>query len=327
MINTVVDLLESFRTQEVKLLDQQGIQHGPSIGSMYEGLTHSILNRAVFENLDLRVVQGFIMNPEGNQSKQIDCMLVEGLGKKLLYSDNYIYPISRVLAVVEVKKTLFSSQLVSAYENLYSVVETIDKTMGSDQELRDSWRLIMLSEIPTAEEVDMLPLGKRMMLRTLLYEHVLPVRIALGYHGFSTEHSLRAAFVDYIDEGVSRSNKELSFVPFSFPNLILSDNHALIKFNGMPYAAPLTDERKWPFYGSLSNRSMRLLLELIWSRLSYRYKLGSTMFDDKLECFHPLLYCEPYEKNDQRGWTYSSLELSRADLEKGPKEEIGRAHV
>ena len=69
MINTVVDLLESFRTQEVKLLDQQGIQHGPSIGSMYEGLTHSILNRAVFENLDLRVVQGFIMNPEGNQSK------------------------------------------------------------------------------------------------------------------------------------------------------------------------------------------------------------------------------------------------------------------
>src|SRR3990172_12467034 len=120
MISTVADLLDALKNQEAKLLDEQKITHAPTIGSMYEGLTKSILERALPSKLELRVVSGFITNESGRISKQIDCMLVDGIGEKIPYTDNYRYDIENVIAVIEVKKNLYSDELDSAYKNLAS---------------------------------------------------------------------------------------------------------------------------------------------------------------------------------------------------------------
>lgn len=317
MIKTTADILEAIRAKEVQLLDRQKIRHGPIIGSMYEGLTKSMLEKSLFEGLDLRVSQGFITNPQGVRSKQIDCMLVEGDGEQIPYSDNYIYPIRQVIAVIEVKKSLFAADLSNAYENLHSVVETIDKRVKSDQELRDAWRSITHTEIPTAGEIDQLSIEEEMMLRSLIYEHILPVRIAFGYHGFATEHKLRQAFVEYIEGTAKKGIKQLGFAPHSFPNLILSGDNALVKTNGMPYGGPMR-EGDWLVYGSLHDRSMLLFLELIWSRISYRFKLGSSMFDDTLQRFASLLWVK-YDK-DMGGWRYIVDHIAKKTLESGPIE-------
>src|SRR4051812_32636308 len=102
MIRTIADLLETIRREETKLLDEQNIKHGPMIGDMYEGLTREILENTVFEDLDLRVTNGLISNSSGDYTNQIDCMLVQGEGKKLPYADHFIYNIEQVVAVIEV---------------------------------------------------------------------------------------------------------------------------------------------------------------------------------------------------------------------------------
>jgi hypothetical protein len=123
MISTVTDLLEALRHKEVQLLDKQDITHAPTIGRMYEGLTRKILEKTFPEGLDLRVVSGFITNSRGDLSKQIDCMLVSGEGERIPYTDDYKYHIQNVIAVVEVKKNLYSSDLDSAYKNLITVLK------------------------------------------------------------------------------------------------------------------------------------------------------------------------------------------------------------
>lgn len=59
MITTVADLLNSLMIKEKELLKKYSIiKHGPTIGDMYEGLTVSLLNKAIFEGLDIRIVSG-----------------------------------------------------------------------------------------------------------------------------------------------------------------------------------------------------------------------------------------------------------------------------
>lgn len=79
------------------------------------------MSKAIFEEFDLKVCSGFIENSDKEVSKQIDCMIVTGEGKKIPYTNDYIYDIHQVIAVIEVKKDLFSRTLESAYMNLLSV--------------------------------------------------------------------------------------------------------------------------------------------------------------------------------------------------------------
>jgi hypothetical protein len=89
-----------------------------------------------------------------------------------------------------------------------------------------------------------------------------------------------------------------------------------VKFNGMPYVSPLNESDEWPFYGSTSGLSMRLLLELIWTRISYRLSLGSGMFGDDLitECFSILLAAKPLDRGDIRGWQYRYVDWTQEEL-------------
>ncbi|MBJ8115850.1 MULTISPECIES: DUF6602 domain-containing protein [Bacillus] len=95
MIVTVSDFLQSLMEKEKELIKKYEIVgHAPTIGDMYEGLTAELLNKSLFKELDIRVAAGKIRNTEGEYSNEVDCMIVEGEGDKILYTEKYIYDIS-----------------------------------------------------------------------------------------------------------------------------------------------------------------------------------------------------------------------------------------
>ena len=78
MIRTVADILTDLLEKEKQKLAEFDMDHAPTIGSMYEGLTASILRQMIPVEFDLRVVDGFVIDGLGDRSGQIDCMLVSG---------------------------------------------------------------------------------------------------------------------------------------------------------------------------------------------------------------------------------------------------------
>ena len=65
VIDTVADFLHELRRVEASRLDDVDLRHGPTIGDMYEGLSHDLLERALPPGLGLRVVRGFITDVVG----------------------------------------------------------------------------------------------------------------------------------------------------------------------------------------------------------------------------------------------------------------------
>src|ERR1700687_4623636 len=123
MIKTVASLLAAFSEAEVREIEKAGIKHAPTIGSMYEGLTSTLLHKAIPEGLGLQVVSGFIDDGQGNLTDQIDCMLVKGTGISVPFTILFKWHIKDVIAVLEVKKNLFSSELADAHGDLRKVLE------------------------------------------------------------------------------------------------------------------------------------------------------------------------------------------------------------
>lgn len=76
MIKTIADLLRELMVKEAAKLDDETITHGPTIGSMYEGLARDILDRVIPGDLEVRVVDGFIEGVDGSLSPQLDAMVV-----------------------------------------------------------------------------------------------------------------------------------------------------------------------------------------------------------------------------------------------------------
>lgn len=75
------------------------------------------------EDLGLRVVSGFVEGHDGTLSGQIDCMLVCGTGTPVHQTPLFKWPIRQVIALFEVKKNLFSTQLEEAHHHLNSVLD------------------------------------------------------------------------------------------------------------------------------------------------------------------------------------------------------------
>ena len=232
MIRTTADLLEEFRKKEVQLLDEKHIPHPPTIGDMYEGLTKNILGKTFPDGLGLKVTSGFIRNEYGEWSKQIDCMLVVGDGESIPYTEDFVYELQNVIAVVEVKKKLYSKDLLSAYNNMYSLRKLLKANQFPENDLFfDAYRTITKSE-PYDKKLSDMPFWKRQLGLTLFSDSVLPVRIVFGYHGFETEFNFRMAFAKLIEDEIDPG---ISGAP-GLPNLIISDGYSLVKLNGMPYS-------------------------------------------------------------------------------------------
>lgn len=315
MINTIKDLLESLRIQGINEINTfLGIKHGPTIGGMYEGLTKELMDKAIFKNLDLKVCSGFIYNDENELSKQIDCMIVVGNGIKIPYSQDYKYCINQVIAVIEVKKDLFGKELDLAYKNLLSVKNIIkpDHDMTIDI-LEQAYENVTGTKLPDRSKIDKLTESEQYLYHALVVEAYMPIRITFGYGGFSTERSLRDAFMEYL----SKNRKVKGYGVTSIPSLIVANERSIIKTNGIPFAISSKDQKpgEWIVLGSANRAPIFFLLYSIWTRLYYLFpSLPEEIFDNTEIAINPLMKT----KGGKKGWEYTFIDVELGDS----KEEL-----
>lgn len=307
MIRTVEDLIKNLIEVGKSRIDDTAILHRPTIGDMYEGLTKSVLEKAVFEGLNLNIVIGsFIQNKKGELSHEMDAMLIEGEAKQLPFTEKYIVAEDQVIAVFQVKKTLNKSLLSEAYfnlKNVYDICELENSAAYTFRILTDSYKGVFKMGKHSSKPVTnyFQSTTAEHIWHCLRAEACLPLRIVIGYRGYASESGLRDSFKGFLEE-----NRLVSgFSPLHFPNLIMSDQFCLLKGNGMPYISAI-ENGTWPFYNSSSNKPVLHLLEFIWSRLSYRYELDPQIFGDDLEieCVNRFLNCNIVNIMGQRGWNY-----------------------
>jgi hypothetical protein len=307
MITTIADLLNDLRLAEAERIDQQQIKHTTTIGDMYEGLTTAVLQRAIPAQADLKVVSGFAETNSGDRSGQIDCMIVSGSGKQLPYCKSSVWNIRDVIAVIEVKKTLFSAQVETAYDQLRQFLDLRwDDFQNSPPEVLNigpalqAYRLITGLEPPLHSEAGKLPFHLEMLYRALVVEQISPVRIIFGYGGFKSEASLREGFFDFL----KKHPKQQGFGGIALPALIVCGQFSLVKLDGFPFTYPMQGKR-WLIYGSSHQNPLYFLLELIWTRLSHRFTMpGWYMSDLKLGQLSPVLSGQAIKRDGLCGWEY-----------------------
>ncbi|MFF7347711.1 DUF6602 domain-containing protein [Streptomyces antimycoticus] len=326
MIRTIADLLSVILREELPKLDKSPIKHAPTIGEMYEGLSSEILNRALPDGLGLRVVSGFACNSQGCLSGELDCMVVRGDGEKVPYTDLHVWHVKDVIAVIEVKKNLYSAELRDAFDHL-KTVSAIERPYyrGEDAELDDPDRsaapaVRTFAEmtgriVRDAEELAALPHEEEAVFRALLLEQVSAIRVILGMHGFKSERAFRSSIVDHLKQNDGNNG----FNPTDFPQLIISGGYALAKTNGRPFMAPLVDGW-WPFYFSTPENPLRLLLEFIWTRLDEAYGLGREFWGEDLEreVGRTLLSFRATRNDGKIGWLARTHEVDNEALNKLP---------
>jgi hypothetical protein len=337
MIKTVASLLAAFSEAEVREIEKAGIKHAPTIGSMYEGLTSTLLHKAIPEGLGLQVVSGFIDDGQGNLTDQIDCMLVKGTGISVPFTILFKWHIKDVIAVLEVKKNLFSSELADAHGDLRKVlkaygnyvqeeattrtVETDDRVVHIGSALHAFGQMTGLVP-PKHADASSLPFDLEMLYRSLVIERLSPVRIVFGYGGFNSEFGLRKAFFRFLKKNI----KVRGFGATSFPQLIIAGRNSIVKANGQPYLYPLINNH-WALLLSSNTNPLNTLLELIWTRLSQNFDLPDWFDDSELEEMHTLLLARAIKQQDLAGWSYEACELSKTFLQEPSSPEQWRPMV
>lgn len=322
MINTVADFLHALIEKEKAILAKQPeLNHAPMLGDMYEGLARQILNKAIFKGLNLRVVEGKIEDSQGNLSGQIDCMIVEGDGRRLPHTDHYIYHYSKAIAAIEVKKTLYGSGLADSFLHLRDIK---DSNFAPDEKrlslLRDAWRSLMKRSFPSADEVAGLLPEEKIIRSVLISEAHRPLRIVLGYDGYKSEHELRMGLIRFLENNVAPATNPRRVFGFginSFPNQIICSEASIFKLDGMPFAVPISPDGFWPFLASQTGKPLHTLLELIWTRLAYMYKLSPEIFGEDLDCEVANKFLEARWLS--QGWEMRYVNFSGNQLSEGPR--------
>lgn len=322
MIRTAAALLAAIKAKETEAIDRSGIKHAPTIGEQYEKLTASLLDYMIPEELELEVVNGFVEGIDGTLSGQIDCMLVRGAGRAIPYSDGSIWHVRNVLAVFEVKKRLFSTELSDAHAQLNTVLNQFwdyAEQLSKEDQIDVTAALHVYGQIvgepaPSREALEHLPFEKDMIYRTLIAEQMTPLRIIFGYYGYQDEYQLRTGFVKFLRHHLNT----LGYAGSSFPDLIVCGDNSLIKLNGHPYYE-LVRPLGWPWYASSSENPLLLLLNLLLTKISYLYRAPDWFGRDlSLERFTILLFGKAAQENGVNGWFYEPVNLSKRDLESGP---------
>ena len=326
MIETVSEFLEEFKKKGLdEIASKDGdITHTVTIGNMFEGLTSELLNRSIFKGLNLKIVNNsFIYNDSGNLSKEMDCMIVIGDGQKISFSNQYKYHIQDVVSVIQVKKKLFKDSLDDAHQNLKSVIDTAEPRDGEMYMRRiqmDSYKLLIGKVMPLTKDISKKTWREQMIFHFLLMQSFWPIRILIGYESYKTEFGLREGFVNHLEELV-KDGPRAGYNPISFPDLMICGENSIIKNIGMPFGYPIQNDQEfyWEILQTTNNRPMYLLLEMIWTRLSYRFELGSQIFGDDfdLDAFHPFLNCKERKIDEMNyGWEYNYHGLTQKELSK-----------
>jgi hypothetical protein len=280
LIRTVADLLSKLRESESRVLERQGIRHAPTIGGMYEGLTKRLLGLALPHESVVDVSAGFITDDSGALSDEMDCLVVTAPGDPVSYTDKRKFHVDDVVAVIQVKKNLYSKDLKSGYENLASVRE-LEPVRGRYGALfKHAYQTTTRQPVPDPAEYEVLPHDLKMVYYTLGMELYYPARIVLGYDGFKTESSLRNSFAAFLTGSAGADGRAVGYGVHALPSLICCGTHSLVKANGMPFRSPIEPDGFWPVYLSTSTNPTELILEVIWTRLVYDGLLSGAVFDD-----------------------------------------------
>lgn len=317
MVKTVSDLLQKIMERESDILRRQNIRHAPTIGDMYEGLTQNLLSASFPSDLEIEVVGGFITDSAGSLSSQLDCMVVTGPGETIPYTDKRTFNIDDVVAVIEVKKNLYSDDLASGFCNLSSVLGFMGTKGKRIALLQDAFQGITRRPLPSRESLGKLPPEVQLIYHTLVTELHNPARIILGYNGFKSTFALRKSFSDFLSTKLTGGGYAKGYGVPSFPSLICCGKHCLIKATGMPFCAPLLDDGFWPVFASTTGNPVELLLQVIWTRLVYERQLPSDVFDDD-EFLQPVtrfIDAKPSTEGDQKGWLYRVVKVSKKSLQ------------
>jgi hypothetical protein len=246
-------------------------------------------------------------------------------------SGSYEWHVKDVLAVFEVKKSLFSAGLEDAYDQMAGVIgqysNWIQNASGpTTMNLNAAFRAYaeVTGEVaPPGSAWKTMRQDRHLILHTLMMDQIAPIRIIFGYGGFSTELGLRKGFLDHIGTHL----RAQGYGPPSLPNLIVANGSSLVKLSGHPYRAPLEDDGYWPIVGSSTINPLHFILELIWTRLSYDQPLAELFGDDlELEGLAPLLSARPVpapEASDLNrwGWIYRVHKRTKAQLRDSPATE------
>ncbi|RWB19920.1 MAG: hypothetical protein EOQ40_17460 [Mesorhizobium sp.] len=323
MITSFAEFLEQLQEKEAAILAGQSVTHGPTIGDMYEGLTRELLERAIPEQLNVRLVDGFVLGVDGKLSHQTDAMLVMGdKGERIPKTDQWIWPIEDVLAVFEVKKSLFGNQLVDSIEKMRIVSLQQKELMASERKRvklgpsKEAFARLM-GRFPSVGELEDFQGAGGEILRTIAHEQLAPVRIVFGYEGYADETGLRKGFLDALRDapgGIAG--------PAVLPNLIVCRKNAILKMNGHPFVSPVGDDGRWNLFGSTRAAPFALLLELIWTRLGNEFN-AQFPIDDSLtkEVIAPLLAGEVVTDGSVRGWMFHYSMLSKKQLADTPADQ------
>jgi len=298
----VANFLEALLAREVEILGKENVKHAPTIGEMYEGLTQDILNRVIPEQLDVRIVHGFVEGHDGQLGPETDAMLVTGAGTPVPYTDKYKWPIRNVLAVFEIKKTLRGKELLDGMRKLQRVQKM---TIAA----ADAGNIGPISLAPTFAAYAKLtgkfsdaqafydtsnPLSP--ILRVIGFDQYAPVRIIYGFGGFASEETLRLKFLKHVESE--------NLAPAAFPSLVVCKSFYVLKLTGHPFISNI-DDGWWAILASERQQPWRAIIELIWTRLGYQFAAAFSMDDSlKIENLATLLICRPVNNNGIRGWEY-----------------------
>jgi hypothetical protein len=318
MIQTLSELLKEFVTAEVDILNKYEMKHPTTIGTMFEGLTEEIFDKAIFKGLNLKIVKNSFI---AGCNKEFDIMLVEGDGERIPKTDRYKYEPEKIIAIVQSKKNLYSTDLKDSNENLKFIIDYFQDTEivepFVERLFRDSFRSTCKKDL-SAKRLGELSIEEENIYHTLRIEALLPVRIVWGYNGFKSEFNLRESFVEYIGENLTTDfdNKIGYFGPHNFPNLIICDKFSIIKANAMPCISPILKDKYWPFLITSSYNPTYYFLELIWTRLSYKFGLTMDIFGEDLtmEPANRFLDCRVKKVGENIGWEFNYFEISNKDL-------------
>ena len=317
MITSVAEFLEALLAREAEVLGKENMKHAPTIGEMYEGLTQDILNRVIPEQLDVRIVHGFVEGHDGQLGPETDAMLVTGAGSIVPYTDKYKWPIKDVLAVFEIKKTLRGKELLDGMRKLKRVYSM---TVAA----ADAGNIGPVSVAPTLRAYAKLT-GKLVdaqsfydfsdplspILRVMGFDQYAPVRIIYGFGGFTNEAALRLKFLEHVELE--------KLAPAAFPSLVVCRSFYVLKLTGHPFISNI-DDGWWALLGSERQRPWRAIIELIWTKLAYHFKVSFPMDDSlKIEKLSTLLLSRPVNNNGIRGWEFlpapANLQLPKSDTE------------
>lgn len=320
------ELLKKFIEFEVEELSGVDMSHMPTLGSAYEEITKQGLFQdfAIPKQLDLRVVSGFIEVGGERLPEQIDCMLVHGEGKKFGLTDQYFYDIGQVLCIFEVKKRLVKSGYADAISHLAKIrnkfADNFERRLDEenyepDIQLARKWfsQITGKSAPENYRDIHNLTISDGLLFYCLVQESLAPVSIIHGYEGYTTEEGMRTAFVSILENSVQKG--ERIGIP-GIPSLVTSNNFCLIKGNGTPFIG-VRDAGEWIAVVSTRHNSAKLILEMVWAKISHYFKIGMPWGDGlHTDNTQPLLIATAMENSAGAGWFCNWLDYNEAHLQR-----------